>query len=49
MRTLTPRRQHSRAGLRYETDPIDAAWAVIVPLLPPAPEPGRPRFWPVRE
>ncbi len=38
----TTRRQHSRAGLRYETDLTDAEWAVIEPLMP-RPEPrGRP-------
>jgi len=38
MWTPTTRRQHSRAGLRYETDLTDAEWAVIAPLMPnPAP------------
>jgi len=34
MWTPATRRQHSRAGLRYETDLTDAEWAVIEPLLP---------------
>jgi transposase len=49
MWTPATRRQHSRAGLRYETDLTDAEWAVIEPLLPPPPKCGRPRFWPMRE
>src|SRR4051794_19846853 len=49
MWTPTARRQHSRDHLRYGTDLTDAEWAVIEPLLPPAPEHGRPRAWPVRE
>ena len=35
--------------MRYETDLTDAEWALIEPLLPPPPEYGRPRFWPMRE
>src|SRR4051812_35723501 len=49
MWTPTTRRQHSRNGLRYETDLTDAEWALIEPHLPPPPEHGRPRFWPTRE
>ncbi len=49
MWTPATRRQHSRVGLRYETDLTDAEWAVIEPFLPPPPEYGRPRFWPMRE
>ena len=49
MWTPATRRQHSRVGLRYETDLTDAEWALIEPLLPPAPEHGRPRLWPMRE
>jgi transposase len=49
MWTPTTRRQHSRAGLRYETDLTDAEWAIIEPLLPePAPY-GRPPVWSRRE
>jgi transposase len=49
MWTPTTRRQHSRAGLRYETDLTDAEWAVIEPLMPrPAPC-GRPPVWTPRE
>jgi len=49
MWTPTTRRQHSRTGLRYETDLTDAEWALIAPLLPgPAPC-GRPAMWSMRE
>lgn len=49
MWTPTTRRQHSRVGLRYETDLTDAEWAVIEPLMPrPAPR-GRPPLWTTRE
>ena len=49
MWTPTTRRQHSRVGLRYETDLTDAEWAVIEPLMPrPAPC-GRPPLWTTRE
>ena len=49
MWTPTTRRQHSRMGLRYETDLTDAEWAVIEPLMPrPAPC-GRPPVWTPRE
>ena len=41
MWTPATRRQHSRDGLRYETDLTDAEWAVIEPLMPePSPEGG---------
>src|SRR5215212_8809747 len=43
MWTPTTRRQHSRDGLRYETDLTDAEWAVIEPLLPKACGRGRTR------
>jgi transposase len=49
MWTPATRRQHSRTGLRYETDVTDAEWALIEPFLPPPPKYGRPRFWPMRE
>jgi hypothetical protein len=42
MWTPITRRQHSRDGLRYETDLTDAEWALIEPLLP-EPNEGRPR------
>ncbi len=49
MWTPTTRRQHSRVGLRYETELTDAEWAVIAPLMPrPAPW-GRPPLWTTRE
>jgi transposase len=43
MWTPATRRQHSRVGLRYETDLTDAEWAVIKPLLPAPCRRGRPR------
>jgi transposase len=43
MWTPTTRRQHSRSGLRYETDLTDAEWALIEPLLPEPHLRGRPR------
>jgi transposase len=49
MWTPTTRRQHSRAGLRYETDVTDAEWAVVEPLMPDAASCGRPPIWPIRE
>ena len=49
MWTPIPRRQHSRAGLRYGSDVIDAAWLILSPFLP-APCPcGRHRKWAMRE
>jgi transposase len=49
MWTPATRRQHSREGLRYETDLTDAEWALIEPLMPKPLARGRPREWPVRE
>jgi transposase len=49
MWTPTTRRQHSREGLRYETDLTDAEWGVIEPLLPARPRRGRPPKWTMRE
>ena len=49
MGTQTTRRQHSRDGLRYETDLTDAEWAVIEPLMPEPSERGRPQKWSPRE
>ena len=49
MWTPTTRRQHSREGLRYETDLTDAEWALIEPLMPEPLARGRPRAWPLRE
>ena len=34
MSTPTTRWQHSRAGLRYGSDRIDAEWTLLVPFLP---------------
>jgi len=45
----TTRAQHMRDGLRFASDPTDAEWAALEPLLPlPAPV-GRPPEWPMRE
>ena len=49
MWTPTTRRQHSRCGLRYETDLTDAEWAVIEPHLLPPCRCGRPRAWSLRD
>ncbi len=49
MWTPATRRQHSRDGLRYETDLTDAEWAVIEPLMPEPCQRGRPRAWSLRE
>ena len=49
MWTATNRRQHSRAGLRYETDLTDAEWALVEPLLPEPASCGWPPLWPMRE
>ena len=49
MWTPTTRRQHSRAGLRYDTDLTDAEWALVEPYMPVPCECGRPREWPLRE
>jgi transposase len=49
MWTPTTRTQHSREGLRYQTDLTDAEWAVIAPHLPRERKTGRPRSWPMRE
>ncbi len=43
------RRQHSRVGLRYETDLTDAEWALIEPPLPKPATCGRPPVWTMRE
>lgn len=43
MWTPATRRQHSRAGLRYETDVTDAEWALIEPAMPMPRARGRPR------
>lgn len=49
MWTPTTRLQHSRAGMRYETDLTDREWQVIEPHLPGPSWRGRPRSWPLRE
>jgi transposase len=47
--TPATRRQHSRAGIRYETDLTDAEWRLVEPLLPARKRTGRPLSWPFRE
>src|SRR3954452_15287120 len=49
MWTPATRRQHSREGLRYETDVTDPEWALIEPHMPQPRIRGRPREWPLRE
>lgn len=49
MWTPAHRRQYSRIGLRCETDPTDAEWVLIEPLLPQPVAHGRPRAWSQRE
>lgn len=49
MWTPTTRRQHSRDGLRYETDLTTREWRLIEPFLPRPCDDGRPRKWPWRE
>lgn len=49
MWTPTTRAQHSREGLRYETDMTEAEWHVIEPHLPVPSHRGRPLKWAMRE
>ena len=49
MWTPATRRQHSRAGLRSETDLTDEEWRLVEPLLPAPKRTGRPLRWPLRE
>jgi transposase len=49
MWTPATRRQHSRAGLRYESDLTDGEWAILGPFLPSEADCGRKRAWPMRE
>jgi transposase len=49
MWTPATRRQHSREGLRYQTDLTDGEWRVMAPFMPPPCKHGRPRKWPLRE
>ena len=41
--TEITRRKYRRDGLRYASHLMDAEWALIEPLLPPASPLGRPR------
>lgn len=49
MWTPDTRRQHSRVGLRYETDLTDEEWALIAAFLPAPARKGRKRKWDMRE
>ena len=49
MWTPATRAQHSRKGLRYETDLTDNEWELIEPFMPAACPTGGPRAWPMRE
>ena len=49
MWTETTRPKYERAGLRYASDPTDAEWGVIGPLLPAKKRLGRPRTTAMRE
>ena len=49
MWTPATRAQHSRAGLRYQSDLTEAEWIVIEPYLPAPSSTGRPRAWSLRE
>ena len=44
MWTPATRRQHSRDGLRYETDLTDLEWDLIEPLMPKPNRRGRLRW-----
>ncbi len=46
MWTPATRRQHSRGGLRYETDLTNSEWALIEPFMPEPNQRGRPRARP---
>ena len=43
------RRAADRRGLRYPSDLIDAEWALVEPMIPPAKHGGRKRSVDVRE
>jgi transposase len=49
MWTPDDRRAADRRGLRYPSDPTDAEWALVEPMIPPAKRGGRPRDLNVRE
>ncbi len=49
MWTPATRRQHSRAGPRYESDLTVAERRLMAPLLPAPKRTGRPLSWPLRE
>jgi putative transposase len=47
--TAEHRRAADRRGQRYPSDLTDAEWALVVPLMRPAKQGGRPRIVDVRE
>jgi transposase len=49
MWTLTTCAQHSRVGLRYESNVTDAEWLILSPHLPVPSPCGRHRKWEMRE
>lgn len=49
MWTRATRRDHSRPGLRYQSDVTDTEWKLIEPFLPVSPVNARPHKWPMRE
>jgi transposase len=49
MWTPTNHAQHSRAGLRYESDLTDAEWPTLAPFLPRPCSRGCPRKWEMRK
>src|SRR3712207_3400415 len=49
MWTAADRERYGRDGLRYPSDPTDAAWALVAPLIRPAKRGGRRRSVVVRE
>ena len=49
MWTTKNRIKHNRDALRYPSDPTDAEWAHIEPLIPPARHGGRKRTVNIRE
>jgi transposase len=49
MWTPETRAEHDRDHLRYTSDPTDAEWEILAPLLPPPAKTGRHRSWAMRE
>ena len=49
MWTTSHRGIYDRSGLRYPSDPSDAEWEIVAPMIPPAKRGGRPRTVNIRE